>query len=60
MGHAQLVAALGAATLEDVATIIGAHPLAEAVCLHFVPYIRLIRSLHLISPQKLHHIDRRL
>ncbi len=60
MGHAQLVAALRAASLKDVATIVGAHPLAEAVCLHFVPYIRLIRSLHLVSPQKLLHIDRTL
>ena len=60
MGHAQLIAALGAAALEDVATIVGAHPLTEAVCLHLVPYIRLIRSLHLVSPQKLRHIDRRL
>jgi hypothetical protein len=46
MRHAQLMAALSAAALQDIASVIRRHSFTESVSLHFVPYIRLIRSFH--------------
>ncbi len=53
MGDAKLIATLGAAALEHIAPVSGAHALAKTVCLHFMPDIRLIRSFHGQFPLKI-------
>src|SRR5436309_619065 len=49
MVDAKLVAPFGTAALQDIAAIRAAHALAEAMRLHLMPNIRLIRSFHWVS-----------
>ena len=49
MVDAQLVAAFGAAALENIAAIRRGHPGAEPVGLHFMPDFRLVGAFHLVS-----------
>ena len=52
MCDAQFIAALGTAPLQNIASIGSAHPLAEAMGLHFMPNIWLVRSFHDQYPLK--------